>query len=293
MHSIHLAGGPVSWGVDFADTPGNPVPDVVLDGIAAAGLGWMELGPVGYLPRDPGAARAALRARGLGAVGTFVFDDLHRPEARDTVLAAVDAALVAITATGGTRLVLIDRPDEARAATAGRSAAAPRLGSAAWEALIDVVRRAAERASATGVRAVVHPHAGGYVEFEDEIERLLEAVPAAEAGLCLDTGHALYAGSDPAELLTRHGARVEHLHLKDVDAQVRARELGFWDAIAAGVFCPVGDGLLDLARVRAALATIGYSGFATVEQDRVPGAAGDPGADLRESVSRLRAAGIG
>ena len=82
MNEIRLAGGPVSWGVDFADTPGNPAPDAVLDGIAAAGLGWTELGPVGYLPREPGAARAALRARGLGAVGTFVFDDLHRPAAR-------------------------------------------------------------------------------------------------------------------------------------------------------------------------------------------------------------------
>ena len=63
MSVIHLAGGPVSWGVDFADTPGNPAPDTVLDGIAAAGLCWTELGPVGYLPPDPGAARAAGRCR--------------------------------------------------------------------------------------------------------------------------------------------------------------------------------------------------------------------------------------
>jgi inosose dehydratase len=282
MTQIRLAGGPVSWGVDFADTPENPAADVVVRGITAAALEWMELGPVGYLP--PGD-------HGLGVVGTFVFDDLHRPAARAAVLDAVDAAVAAIVAAQGSLLVLIDRPSAARAGTAGRASAAPRLDGRAWAGLVDVVRRAAARAAASGVRAVVHPHAGGYVEFEDEIERLLDAVPADEAGLCLDTGHALYAGSDPADLLSRYGARVEHLHLKDVVGAVRDRGLGFWDAIAAGVFCPVGDGLLDLKRVREAL--VGYTGFATIEQDRVPGSAGDPGADLRRSVERLRAAGIG
>src|SRR5215813_7918871 len=114
---IELAGGPVSWGVDFADAPGNPPYAEVLAGIAAAGLRWMELGPVGYVP--PAAPAAA----GLGVVGTFVFDALAGAVARDggragggpgegarggaaRVLAAVDAALDAIVATRGRLLVL-------------------------------------------------------------------------------------------------------------------------------------------------------------------------------------------
>jgi inosose dehydratase len=139
----------------------------------------------------------------------------------------------------------------------------------------------------------VHPHAGGYIEFEDEIERLLSDVPADELGLCLDTGHALYAGSDPIDLASRYASRIEHLHLKDVAEPVLARELDFWEAVAAGIFCPVGEGLLDLAGLRDALTAIGYSGFATVEQDRRPGTAGDPADDLAHSVARLRAAGLG
>ena len=287
MASIRLAGGPVSWGVDFAHDPANPPPADVLDGIAGAGLEWLELGPVSYLP--PGA----LAGRPLTAVGTFVFDDFHRPAARDDVLAATDAALDAIAAAGGALLVLIDRPSPVRAATAGRSDAAPRLDARAWAALLDTLRRAAERAAARGIRPVVHPHAGGYVEFADEIDRLLDAIPAGELGLCLDSGHALYAGDDPAELIRRHARRLEHLHLKDVAAPVLARGLGFWDAVAAGVFCPVGDGALELAGVRAALDEAGYAGFATVEQDRRPGSPGRPEDDLRRSVARLRAAGIG
>jgi inosose dehydratase len=283
---LKLAGGPVSWGVDFADDPDNPPYAEVLDAVAGAGLRWLELGPVGYLPAD---ARAALAARGLGAVGTFVFDDLHSGD--DAVLAATDAALDAITAAGAALLVLIDRPSPERAATAGRSGVARRLDTPEWRRMVGLVRRCAERAAERDVRAVVHPHAGGYIEFEDELERLLDDVPADELGLCLDTGHALYAGGDPSELIERYASRLEHLHLKDVAEPVRARELGFWEAVSAGIFCPVGDGLLDLAKLREAL--VAYTGFATIEQDRRPGTAGDPAGDLAQSVARLRAAGLG
>jgi inosose dehydratase len=74
---------------------------------------------------------------------------------------------------------------------------------------------------------------------------------------------------------------------------VRARGLGFWAAVEAGIFCPVGAGQLDLDRLRDALTATGYTGPATVEQDRAPGSAGDPAGELRVSVERLRAAGIG
>jgi inosose dehydratase len=280
--TIELAGGPVSWGVDFADVAGNPPYPEVLAGIAAAGLRWLELGPVGYLPAD----RRLLARHGLRCAGTFVFEPLRD---RAAALAAARAALDAIVESGGRLLVVIDRPCPERAATAGRSAAAPRLGVAARRALADSVRAIAAAAGERGVRAVLHPHAGGYVEFEDEVEALLDAVP--EVGLCVDTGHALYAGEDPAVLIARYAARLDHLHVKDVDPGRSAGD--FWAAVAAGAFCPVGTGTLDLAALKAALDAAGYVGLATVEQDRRPGSPGDPGTDLRRSVERLRAAGIG
>jgi inosose dehydratase len=291
--AIELAGGPVSWGVDFADDPENPPYDEVLAGIAAAGLRWTELGPVGYLP----PRRGVLQTHGLRSAGGFVFEPLHDAETRPTVLGAARRALDAIVATGGTFLVVIDRPGEARAATAGRSGAAERLDAVRWRGLVFTAREIAELAAERGVRAVFHPHAGSYIEFEDEVERLLADVPADVLGLCLDTGHALYAGADPAALVVRHAERLEHLHLKDVSeprlAAARAGRLDFWTAIAHGTFCPVGEGMLDLDGVREALAAAGYKGLATVEQDRRPGSPGEPGDDLRRSVERLRMAGIG
>ena len=290
---VELAGGPVSWGVDFAGDPANPPYDEVLAGIAAAGLRWAELGPVGYLP----PRRSVLDAHGLRSAGGFVFESLHDAAARTPALAAARGALDAIVATRGRFLVVIDRPGEARAATAGRSAVAERLGAAGRRRLAAVVGELAELAAERGVRAVFHPHAGSYVEFEDEIETLLADVPADVLGLCLDTGHALYAGADPAALVARHADRLEHLHLKDVSAPrlaaARTDRLDFWAAIAGGIFCPVGDGSLELERLRAALTAAGFTGLATVEQDRRPGSPGLPAGDLRRSVERLRAAGIG
>jgi inosose dehydratase len=290
---IELAGGPVSWGVDFAGDPANPPYGEVLDGIVGAGLRWTELGPAGYLP----PRREVLEARGLRSAAGFVFETLHDPRTRRATVAAARRALDAIAATGGRLLVVIDRPGDPRAATAGRSAAAERLDAARWRQLAATTREIAELAAERAVRAVFHPHAGSYVEFEDEIERLLADVPADVLGFCVDTGHALYAGADPAALVGRHAARVEHLHLKDVAepqlVAARTERLDFWTAIAQGIFCPVGEGMLDLHGVRDALAAAGYAGLATVEQDRRPRSPGAPADDLRRSVERLRAAGIG
>src|SRR5215212_3603591 len=272
--SIELAGGPVSWGVDFAGAPHNPPYTEVLSGIRAAGLRWTELGPPGYLPAD---ASSALSANGLRSVGTFVFEHLHEPAARDTALAAAERALAAVAEAGGSLLVVIDRPG-ARARTAGRSAVAERLDRDGWRGLVQITRAIAFRAGERGVRAVFHPHAGSYVEFADEVDRLLDSVPPDELGLCVDTGHALFAGENPTATLARYGDRVGHLHLKDVDATVRERvvaeRIGFWSAIALGIFCPIGDGMLDLDRLRRALGAAGYAGFATIEQDRRPGSPG-------------------
>jgi inosose dehydratase len=288
--SIRLATGPVTWGVDFADAPGNPPWPLVLDEIAASGVGALELGPVGYLPEAPGELRAALTARDLTAVGSFVFEDLHDPTRRWAIASVAERACAAVAAAGGRVLVIIDRPAGARAASAGRADAAVRITGARWRGLLDAIARVAAIAHDHGLRPVVHPHAGSRLEFEDEIDRFLAD---SNLDLCLDTGHLAYARVDPVALVARAAPRIGHVHLKDVDAAVLARvdaeRHDFWTAIEAGVFCPLGAGVVDLDEVLAALARHGYDGFATIEQDRVRGT-GTPLADLRRSVDACRRA---
>jgi inosose dehydratase len=266
--ALELATGPVSWGVDFADAPGNPPWQEVLDGIAAAGFEWTELGPIGFLPPDPADA---LTARGLRLSGGFVFEPLHDPARRAAVLDVACRTAAAVAGAGGSYLVIIDAVDPIRAGTAGRSDAAPRLGLRAKAELRAGVEAVAAIAAGHGLRPLLHPHVGSHVEFVDEIEPLAEVID-----LCLDTGHLAYAGIDPAKGFERWAERVGCLHLKDVDA----KRIGgsFWSAVRRGAFRPLGTGSVDFDRVFAELSAHGYAGWATIEQDRAPG--GSPLAEL-------------
>jgi inosose dehydratase len=266
--ALRLATGPVSWGVDFAGAPGNPPWHRVLDGIAAAGFEWLELGPLGFLPADPAAP---LAARGLKLSGGFVFEPLHDPARREAVLEVAGRTAATVAAAGGTYLVVIDMVDPVRAATAGRSAVAPRLSPAARRELWAGVDAVAAIATGHGLRPLLHPHAGTHVEFLDEIEPLAERID-----LCLDTGHLAYAGLAAAELYERWPDRVGCVHLKDFDPRFAGED--YWSTVRRGAFRPLGAGTVDFDRLFAALAAHGFDGWATIEQDRAPG--GSPVADL-------------
>jgi inosose dehydratase len=284
--SLRLATGPVSWGVDFAGDPGNPPWRDVLDGIRAAGYEGVELGPVGYMPTDPEVLAAELRERGLEPVGTFVFEPLHDPRQLPQIAAAGRRAAALVAAVGGSHLIGIDSVTPARARTAGRPEAAPRLGGGGRRALARAIGLLDRIAREAGFEFALHPHAGSFVEFGDEIEW-----GAQHAPLCLDTGHLAYAGLDPVAEIARYGDRLALLHLKDVDPDVLRRREGYWDAVAAGVFCPLGRGAVDLEGVLAAVELFARLRWATVEQDR-RGPDGDPVQDLRASRAALERAWV-
>jgi inosose dehydratase len=68
-----------------------------------------------------------------------------------------------------------------------------------------------------------------------------------------------------------YGERVRYLHLKDCDAsvhaKVRAENLNYMEAVAAGVFCELGKGVVDFPAILAEMEKLGYDGWAIVEQD--------------------------
>lgn len=293
---MRIAGAPTSWGVDYADAPNNPPWPEVLDGIASAGYTALELGPVGYLPERPEVLRHELAKRGLTAAGTFVFDALHDPHELPRITNLAERAARLVAGVGGTYLLLIDHTTPERTATAGNTGASRRLDEDEFAAFIEGTCAVAQIAIDHGIRALFHPHVGSYVEFEDELDRLLESVPRDLLGLCLDTGHSLYAGIDPCAYLIQHQDRLDGLHLKDIDPVVRravlSKRLTFQQAVAAGIFCPLGEGDLNLRELRSTLSEIGFEGFATVEQDRDPNATRSAVEDARESLIALTEAGM-
>lgn len=292
---LRVANGPVSWGVDLPDKPGSPPWDEVFTEIGQAGYKWCELGPAGYLPDDDQQVRAELNARGLGVAGSYVFQPMHERDRHADIAAITQKTCGRIAALGGEFLVVIDMVSDERGATAGRSAVAPRLEGQAYQDLLDGLRQTAAIAAEHGLTPVLHPHAGSYIEFEDEIERVLDDTADDGMQLCIDTGHFAYAGVEPVRFLAEHRDRTPYLHFKDIDPvvhqQVLADGVAFFDAISLGVFCPVGRGVVDFPALATELAN-GFDGPGTIEQDRDFDAETTALEDAKASLDYLRGLGL-
>jgi len=289
---MKLAASIASWGIDFADHPDNVSWLVVLDEIAQSGLRDLELGPVGYTPTA--SVRSELDRRGLQAIGAWLVLPLSSSREEIEAASSVEPTLDMIAASGGAHVILIDRAHGERALTAGRSTAARRLTKDERKLFARNVLEIADLARQRKLDVTFHPHTATFVEFEDEIEWLLEATASEGLRLCLDTGHLLWAGMDPAEMLRRHANVLGHIYLKDLDRdQVTAacaKELGYWDAIEAGAFCPIGAGSVSFTAVATALEEISYQGAATIEQDRAPADWPQALPQLQESIAYLQTA---
>ncbi len=295
--TLPIGNAPCSWGVEFADDPRNPPWTKVLDDARAAGYRGIELGPIGFMPEDPSILGPALAGRGLSLIGGVVFRPFHDPEKWDEVRDATVRTCRALTSHQAKRVVFIDSISPRRASTAGRGNEAPRLKGLEREAFLDRLRTAARIATEEyGLQATLHAHAAGFIEFEDELEATLDAIDEKILGVCLDTGHSAYAGFDPVAFYNRHAGRVSYLHFKDINPKVRAHvvadRIGFYDACAQGLFCNLGDGVVDFGALREALAKNGYKGWATVEQDCDPNGPTSPLDDARANLHYLETVGI-
>jgi inosose dehydratase len=292
-----IAAHPASWGV-FSWNVGQSKPWAdVLDEMADAGYGGVELGRFGFLPTDPAQLGSALAERHLQLAAGFVVAPLDDPDALAETLAHSREICSLLAAVGAGHLVVLDAIGKPRRSpTAGRFDAAARLEPVAWANLIAASEAIGEVAREHGLEMAFHPHAGTHVEFEDEVEKLLAETDPSLVGLCLDTGHSHYAGIDPVDLYERHAGRVGYIHLKDIDearlASALSRRLSFQDAVGDGVFCPLGEGMVDLPRLRDALHAHGYDGWLTVEQDRLGETSRTAKEDAEECLACLRAIGL-
>ena len=280
-----IAGAPISWGV--CEVPGwgyQLEPGRVLAEMQQVGLAATEFGPDGFLPADPARMAEFLAAHHLTAVGGFTPVVLHEPghdpaPEIERLLDGYDAAhagvLVLSAATG--RDGYDTRPD---------------LDEAGWNTLLANLDRLTGLAAARGVRAVLHPHVGTMVERGDEVRRVLEG---SAISLCLDTGHLLIGGTDPAELTRQAPERVAHTHFKDVNdkvaAQVRSGRLTYTEGVRRGMYRPLGRGDVDFAAIVSHLRGRDYDGWYVLEQDTIltgePRGEG-PVAEVRESAGYLR-----
>jgi len=295
--SIQIGNAPCSWGVEFADDPRNPDWRRVLKECAAAGFKGIELGPVGFMPEDPPMVADALAENDLTLIGGVVFRAFHDPAKWDDVMDGAVRTCKALVAHGAQHLVLIDSISERRAPTAGRATEAEQMDAAEWAAYRDRIATVAKMgAEEYGLTVGMHAHAAGFIDFEPELERLLNEVDEEILKICFDTGHHSYAGFDPVAFMKRHMDRISYMHFKDIDpavkADVIAKRTGFYDACAQGIFCKLGLGDVDFPTVRQLLLDSGFEGWCTVEQDCDPAGKTSPLDDNTYNGSYLKSIGF-
>ncbi|MCX4237986.1 sugar phosphate isomerase/epimerase family protein [Streptomyces ortus] len=258
-----IAGAPISWGVcEVPDWGYQLTPERVLKEMREVGLAATEFGPEGFLPGEPTAMAQVLAHHDLQAVGGFTPLLLHVPG--HDPLPEVDTLLESYAASGADVLVL--------SAVTGQDGydSRPQLDADGWKLLLSNLDRLTALAAERGVQAVLHPHVGTMVENGEEVQRVLEH---SAISLCLDTGHLLIGGTDPAELTRQAPERIAHTHMKDVDAalaaKVRSGRLSYTDAVRDGMYRPLGAGDVDVRAIVSHLGARGYDGWYVLEQDTI------------------------
>ena len=231
-----IAGAPISWGVCEVPGWGHQLsPQRVLTEMRDVGLAATEVGPDGFLPADPAKLAETLAGHDLHAVGGFVPVVLH--VAGHDPAPDVDRVLDGFVAANAKTLVL-----SADSGLTGYDSR-PVLDDDGWATLLGNLDRLAARAAERGITAVLHPHVGTMVENPDDVQRVLDGSGIA---LCLDTGHLLIGGTDPAELTRQVPERIAHTHMKDVDnrfaRRVQGGELTYTEAVREGMYVPLGTG---------------------------------------------------
>ncbi len=269
--ALRIGINPLTWTNDDMPELGGETPlETCLAEASEAGYEGIEMG--NKFPRMAAELGPILGRHGLALVSGWYSANLMERTVEEEIEASgehlalmvgMGCKVMVFAETGGSTYGRRDAPISAR----------PTLSDDDWGPFGDRLTHMAEHLAARGVAMAYHHHMGTVIETEAEIDRLMACTGEA-VGLLLDTGHMRFAGADPVAVAARHGGRINHVHCKDVRADVlekaRGEDMSFLDAVLEGVFTVPGDGAVDFAEVLAELRPFAYSGWLVVEAEQDP-----------------------
>jgi inosose dehydratase len=113
-----------------------------------------------------------------------------------------------------------------------------------------------------GVSILLEPH-GRYTDSVDHMEHLLEACDSPALGINLDTGNLWLGGGDPVEMVRRLGQHIQHVHWKDMPAELEPQRGSVYGTGMAAH--PTRPGRVDIEGTFRALQAAGFDGHTTLE----------------------------
>jgi len=264
---------PIAWSNDDDQTLGAHISlEQCLSEASAIGFDGIENGH--KFPQDATALRSALAPYGLMFVSAwYSLNLLDRSVAEEKV--AIQPHLDRLKAMGCSVCIACETSNAIHGNDDAPLGDSPVLPLADWAVFGSKVEEIAEFAAAQGLTLVYHHHMGTVVETPQEIDLFMASTGPATR-LLFDTGHCYFGGGDPAEVLSRHKARLGHFHAKnvrpDVMHDVRSGGFSFLEAVRRGVFTVPGDvdGSVDFAPCLGIAAQVGYQGWLVIEAEQDP-----------------------
>ena len=293
---FNFASAPDSWGVlDYPGPSWNQSYEKMLDEMVEAGYTGTELGPYGFFPAELNVLRPQLEKRNLTLLASFVPVVLSDPASANIAVEQIRKVGDLLAALKAPFLVLADAQSPERDRVSGRVPAdgSASLTSEQWKNVAKVVADAGRVSNDFVLDLVFHPHVATYIETPEETERLFDVTTATNMGLCLDTGHCVYGGGDPAAEAEKYRSILRYVHIKDISekilAESRRKGLTFDQAIEEKVFTIIGQGSIDFPQFFRVLAKNGYSGWMVVEQDvKFDATVIPPAVSIAQSLKYLR-----
>ncbi|HJS13180.1 myo-inosose-2 dehydratase [Sphingopyxis sp.] len=270
--TIRWGVSPIAWcNDDMHELGGDTTLDELLADVRGIGFDGVELG--NKFPRDPEVLAPVMANYGLDIVGGWYSSNLLVRDA-DAEIAALAPHLALLEYMDSSVFILAETSNAVHCDRyGGRLDTHPILPAADWKQFGERLNNVARFVNDRGLRFAYHHHLGTVVETKDELERFFDAT-GDHVGLVLDTGHALFGGIEPVDIIKARPERVAHVHCKDVrtakyDA-FRANGTSFLNGVVGGMFTAPGDGDYDYAPFMRALADMGYSGWIVVEAEQDP-----------------------
>jgi sugar phosphate isomerase/epimerase len=123
----------------------------------------------------------------------------------------------------------------------------------AIDLFVEVLKPLAVHAHDLGVLLLIEPEPGLLLETTDQYLEVAERLNAPSVGLNFDVGHAFCVSEDIPAAVRKLAPHIRHFHVEDINAERVHHHL------------VPGTGAIDFAEVFAAVRTIGYDGWVTVE----------------------------
>jgi len=113
-----------------------------------------------------------------------------------------------------------------------------------------------------GVKILLEPH-GHITDSVKWMGELLDRCNSKALAINLDTGNLWLGGGEPLEMIAEFGPLIEHVHWKDLPAEMcekRGTQFGCGMSLTA-----LGDGVIGIEPIYHALVKAGFDGYSTLE----------------------------